>query len=83
MIRVNAKSAKSPRLVALDAADRRWEKYHGWYDLAGECFVRVLGPQGGSRWTWYPPIPVPYRPAAGADGTVFVAGPGRLWALGA
>jgi outer membrane protein assembly factor BamB len=61
----------------------RWEKYHGWYDLTGECFVRCLGPQGGPLWTWYPPIPVPYRPAAGADGTIFVAGPGRLWALGA
>ncbi len=58
----------------------RWEKYHAWSDLSAECFVRCLDGSGSPQWTWYPPVPLSYRPAA-ADGTVYVAGPGRLWAL--
>ena len=59
----------------------RWEKYQGWFDLSAECVVRCLGADGRPRWRWYPPIPLTYRPAAGPDGSIHVAGPGRLWTL--
>jgi hypothetical protein len=61
----------------------RWQRYQGWYDLSGDCFVRCVGADGAALWTWYPPVPLTFRPAAGADGTVLVGGPGRIWALDA
>ncbi|MEJ3743601.1 PQQ-binding-like beta-propeller repeat protein [Actinomycetes bacterium KLBMP 9797] len=58
----------------------RWQKYHHWYDLSGECFVRCVGAAGEQRWTWPAPVPLTYRAAASGD-TTYVAAPGRLWAL--
>jgi hypothetical protein len=80
-----------PRALLAPAADRvlvvcsptldRWNDYHHWYDLSGECLVRCVGAAGEQVWSWHAPVPLTYRPAVGPDGTAFVAGPGRLWAL--
>jgi hypothetical protein len=68
-------------LAVCSPALDRWTDYHHWYDLSGECLVRCLGAAGEQMWTWCAPVPLTYRPAIGPDGTGYVAGPGRLWAL--
>ncbi|MBO0871237.1 MAG: PQQ-binding-like beta-propeller repeat protein, partial [Micromonosporaceae bacterium] len=68
-------------VVVCSPSLQRFEQYHAWYDLSAECLVRCVGEGGEPLWTWPAPVPLTYQPAAGPDGTVYVAGPGRLWAL--
>ncbi|HLT11964.1 MAG TPA: PQQ-binding-like beta-propeller repeat protein [Micromonosporaceae bacterium] len=59
----------------------QWRSYHRWYDLSDQCAVRVLDAGGDAAWGWDAPGPLTARPAVGPDGTVYVAGPDRLWAI--
>ncbi|MGA8115825.1 MAG: PQQ-binding-like beta-propeller repeat protein [Actinocatenispora sp.] len=68
-------------LVLASPPEDRWQRYHGWQDLTDQCFVRYLDGTGEPRWTWHPPAPLPYRPAADPAGTCYVAASGRLYAL--
>jgi hypothetical protein len=60
----------------------RWRKYHHWYDLSGDSFIRCVGPSGDPRWAWHPAVPLTYPATLRGPGRILIGAPGRLWALG-
>lgn len=59
-----------------------WDKYHDWYHLEEECFVRCLTPSGTKQWTWQAPGPLSPVLAIGAVGEIYTVADGQLWAIG-
>jgi hypothetical protein len=59
-----------------------WDKYHVWYKLEKQCFVRGISPDGNELFTWYAPGPISPSMAIGKNGELFVVSEGKLWAIG-
>lgn len=68
-------------VVACSPSFAYWEKYHQWYKLHEECFVRCYDSSGVTQWTWFAPSPLGGPLAVGALGEIYAVADGRLWAL--